>query len=102
MTAVVSASTEADPGTFRTSSAEQQETEPELARTVTDALFVTTAQNVTHTTIVERGLFFPVSKDNTGKTKFSTQHCSETSLDTTTESSPTVPPIPEIDIEPEH
>lgn len=68
MTAVASASTEADPGSFRTSSAEQQEIEPELARTVTDALFATTAQNVTCTTIMERELFFPISESNTEKT----------------------------------
>lgn len=38
LTAIVSADTETDPGTFRTSSAEHQVLEHELARTVTDAL----------------------------------------------------------------
>lgn len=55
-----------DPGTFRTSSAEQQALEPELA------LLVATAQNVTCTTIMEREIFFPISEGNTEKSKFST------------------------------
>lgn len=70
--AVASASTGTDPGTSRASSADQQMLEPKLPRTVTNALVLTTAQNVMCITIVERELFFPLSKGSTEKTKFST------------------------------
>lgn len=84
--AVASASTGTDPGTSRASSADQQMLEPKLPRTVINALVLTTAQNVMCTAIVERELFFPISKGNTEKTKFSIYNYPETSLNTTTDS----------------
>lgn len=66
LTAIVSADTETDPGTFRTSSAEHQVLEHELARTVTDAL---SFNHSTPLTRMERDFLFTV-RGNTEKFTF--------------------------------